>query len=284
MTLHRPESLKDALDILVNAAGSGPAVVAGGTDLYPALRDGAAPAELLDVSAIAGLRGITRLDDGWRIGAATRWADVVAAELPPAFDGLKQAAREVGSVQIQNAGTVAGNICNASPAADGVPPLLTLDAIVELASQSGVRHLPLGEFILGPRRTALREGEIMTALMVPDQNGQGAFIKLGARRYLVISIAMVAARLVLDQGRMAQVALSVGAASPRAVRLPELEAALLGQPIDRAEEIIGAAVLPQVDPIDDVRASAAYRRDAVRTLLARVIAQASQMKEPRNVA
>ena len=226
---HRPATLDDALDIL---AGSRAVVAAGCTDLFPATQAPALGAETLDITGIDALRSITRHDGGVCIGAGATWSDVVAADLPPAFDMLKQAAREVGSVQIQNAGTVVGNICNASPAADGVPCLLALDARVEIAAATGGRSLPLAEFIAGPRRTALAPGEMVTALAVPADAtaGRSRFLKLGARRYLVISIAMVAARLEVAEGRVTGAALAVGACGPVATRLPALEAALVGQP------------------------------------------------------
>ena len=142
-------------------------ILAGGTDFYPALRDKAAPVHVLDLTQIEGLRFISESDEGWVIGAGTTWTDIIRAGLPPVFDALKAAAREVGSVQIQNAGTLAGNLCNASPAADGVPPLLSLNARVELASSSGKRLLLLSEFILGPRSTALQNNELLIAVHVP---------------------------------------------------------------------------------------------------------------------
>ena len=108
-------------------------VLAGGTDFYPMLLDGPPPENVLDVSAIADLKGVAQIGSTWRIGAGTTWSELIRAELPSAFDALKAAGREVGSVQIQNRATVAGNLCNASPAADGVPPLLALNACVELA-------------------------------------------------------------------------------------------------------------------------------------------------------
>ena len=157
----RPQSIAEAARLL--ASGSW-AVLAGGTDLYPAHVGRQIPAPLLDITAIAGLRGIHRDDRGWTIGATTTWTDVVRADLPPLFAALKAAAREVGGVQIQNAGTVAGNLCNASPAADGVPPLLALDAEVELASLVGTRRISLADFLVGSRRTALRPDEILTAV------------------------------------------------------------------------------------------------------------------------
>ncbi|WP_118133026.1 xanthine dehydrogenase family protein subunit M [Oceanicella sp. SM1341] len=273
MLFHRPETLENAIGIMQ----AGPVrPLAGGTDLYPGLRDGPPPAALIDLSRIAGLRGITREDGGWRIGATTTWTDIVRADLPALFDGLRAAAREVGSVQIQNAGTVAGNICNASPAADGVPALLTLDAEVSLAGPGGSRRLPLGDFITGVRRTALGEGEIVTALHVPDApGGRGAFVKLGARRYLVISIAMVSAVVIPAQdGTIGEARIAVGACSAVARRLPGLEAALAGCAPEGIATVVAAADLSALTPIDDVRGSAGYRLDAVREILGRVIVAA----------
>ncbi|QDL91674.1 xanthine dehydrogenase family protein subunit M [Paroceanicella profunda] len=274
MLFHRPETLENVIGILE----AGPVrLLAGGTDLYPGLRDGPPPAALIDLSRVPALRGITRQEGGWRIGATTTWTDILRADLPPLFDGLRAAAREVGSVQIQNAGTVAGNICNASPAADGVPPLLTLEAEVELAGPAGRRRLPLAQFITGVRRTALAPGELVTALHIPEAPGaRSAFLKLGARRYLVISIAMVSAVVIPgEDGTLREVRLAVGACSAVARRLPGLEAALTGrQPGAPLDDILGAADLSALTPLDDVRGSAAYRLDAVREILGRVLAAA----------
>lgn len=273
MPYHRPDTLDDALMFL---ADPGAVVLAGGTDLYPGLRDGPPPSTMVDLSGVASLRGITQTPEGWTIGATTTWTDLVQADLPPLFDGLKQAARAVGSVQIQNTGTVAGNLCNASPAADGVPALMTLDAIVEMAGPGGRRRLPLSDFLLGPRHTALPPGDIVTAIHIPQASGCGAFAKLGARKYLVISIAMVAAVLETEAGRVTSARVSVGACSPVALRLSSLETALTGAQIGEVGAIVGAGDLARLTPIDDVRASAGYRADAVRTLITRTILQAME--------
>lgn len=175
-------------------------------------------------------------------------------------------------MQIQNAGTLGGNLCNASPAADGVPALLSLEARVELRSESRTRVLPLSDFLLGPRRTALAAGEILSAVLIPDVSGQGGFLKLGARRYLVISIAMVAARIAVSEGRISAAALAVGACSPVACRLPDQEAALIGCPVAAAVSAIDAAlILPVLAPIDDPRADAGYRQIAAVELLRRLV-------------
>jgi CO/xanthine dehydrogenase FAD-binding subunit len=230
---------------------------------------------VLDLSGIEELRGIAQAEGEIRIGARTTWSDVARADLPPAFDALRAAAREVGSVQIQNVATVAGNLCNASPAADGAPPLLVLDAAVELASRTGSRRLNLSEFLLGNRRTARRPDEIVSAVIVPRESARGrsAFVKLGSRRYLVISIAMVAARLATDAaGRITDAAIAVGSCSAVAQRLRALEHALIGAPIGPA---LGARVtahhLAPLSPIDDVRGSAGYRLTAACELVGRAL-------------
>jgi CO/xanthine dehydrogenase FAD-binding subunit len=191
------------------------------------------------------------------------------------FDCLKQAAREVGGVQIQNCGTLVGNLCNASPAADGVPPLLALDAAVELASARGTRVLPLGEFLLGNRRTACAPDELVTAVLVPRpaQDARSVFLKLGARRYLVISIAMVAAAVAVDpERRITRAAVAVGACSSVAVRLESLERDLAGRHLAPGiGALVTAAHLAPLAPISDVRGTAAYRRDAAATLVARAL-------------
>jgi CO/xanthine dehydrogenase FAD-binding subunit len=272
----RPADLADALHLLAAAPCR---ILAGGTDLYPAdvvakawATPGLDRVDLLDVTGLADLRGIAAGPNGIRFGAAVTWSEVLRAPLPPAFDGLKAAAREVGGRQIQNRGTLGGNLCNASPAADGVPPLLTLDAEVELASLRGRRRLPLAAFVLGNRRTALEPDELLFALHLPPPPAGtlGRFLKLGARRYLVISIAMVALVVAVDEaGCIAEARVAVGACSSGATRLVALEADLVGIPAVDAPRLVGARHLADLAPIDDVRASAAYRLEAARTLVAR---------------
>ena len=210
-----PTELNSALKSLAKAGNK---IVAGGTDVYPALKQGQTPARFLDVTRIKELSGVSATQTGLRIGAAVTWSEIVKADLPASFDGLKQSAREVGSLQIQNAGTIAGNLCNASPAADGVPPLLTLDAVVELASAArGARMVPLQDFILGVRNTALAVDEMVTAIHIPTppEGAGSAFEKLGSRKYLVISITMTAAVIKCDaQGAITHARVAVGACSP----------------------------------------------------------------------
>lgn len=270
-----PSAPSDALAFLHRTDAR---VVAGCTDYFPGLAQGQADEHLLDVTGIDGFRGISDWEGGWRIGAATTWTDVLRHPLPPAFDALKQAAREVGSIQIQNRGTVAGNICNASPAADGVPPLLALDARVETVSKAGRRETPLSSFITGVRQTSLRHGELVSAVLIPPVSaGAGsAFLKLGSRKYLVISIAMVAAVVETDGGRIVDARIAAGSCSPVAQRLASLEDRLRGKTVEEAASMDFAQgdSLAPLSPVSDVRGSADYRLEAVAELCRRAALQA----------
>ncbi|MEP3246543.1 MAG: xanthine dehydrogenase family protein subunit M [Sneathiella sp.] len=253
-------------------------VLAGGTDYYPAKVGKLLGEDILDITAVDGLRGIQKTKEGWRIGATTRWSDITRSDLPPLFDGLKAAAREVGGQQIQNSGTIGGNLCNASPAADGVPALLSLGADVEISGPTGMQRLPLETFILGNRKTTLEKTEILSALHIPNplfEKAYGAFLKLGSRKYLVISLVMVAGTFCLDaEGRLADCKISVGACSEVAKRLERLEQDLIGAfPTDDLAGYVVDTHLADLSPIDDVRATAEYRLEVAKTLVQRMLSE-----------
>ena len=226
----RPVDFAEALRLIAEPDAR---VLAGGTDVFPAAGDRPLAGSYVDVTALPALCGIKSESDWLRIGAAVTWSDIVKADLPPAFAALQAAAREVGGVQIQNRGTIAGN-----------------------------------------RRTARARDEIMTAVLVPQQppTARSSFLKLGARRYLVISIVMVAVLLDSADGIVRGARVAVGACSAVAKRLPDVERRLVGAP---ASAGLGNRVGPQhlaaLSPIDDLRASAAYRHDAALTLVRRAI-------------
>ena len=270
----QPDNLDDAVAALARQALT---IVAGGTDFYPARVGKPLDDDVLDISRIGSLRGIEETDEYFRIGATTSWTDIIDTPLPKWFYGLKLAAREVGGVQIQNAGTIAGNICNASPAADGVPPLLALNAEIDLESVRGTRPMSLEKFIISNRETRRGLDEIVTGLRIPKpaNPASSTFIKLGARKYLVISIVMVAATI--EQGpdnAVTAARIAVGSCSAVAKRLRLLERALVGQPLSAD---LGALVTPDylsiLRPIGDVRGTADYRQDAAMTLVARALSQ-----------
>jgi len=268
----RPKTLDAALHALARNEGQ---ILSGGTDFFPALGDRPAHDRVIDISGLTEIKGIAIEADHIRIGGLTTWSQLVATPLPRCFDGLKSAAREIGGIQIQNRGTVGGNLCNASPAADSVPPLLALDAGVELVSAVGTRRVSLADFIVGNRKTVRRPDEILANVIVPRtvDDAASAFLKLGARRYLVISIVMVAAVVKTDNaGRVTDARIAVGSCSAVARRLTLLERALVGVP---ARHGFGATTLAehlaQLSPINDVRATATYRNDAALTLVGRVL-------------
>ena len=270
----RPESLDEALQAL----GSGSlTILAGGTDFYPARVGRPLDDDVLDITAIRGLRGIRDHGEHWRIGALTTWTDVLGAELPHCFDGLKLAAREIGGMQIQNTGTVVGNVCNASPAADGVPCLLALDATVELASAAGERSVPIGAFITGNRATVRRSDELVVGIVIPKaaEGMASTFLKLGARKYMVIWIVMVAIMIGRDGDRVGDARVAVGACAPVAKRLPALEAALAGRALDHDLGMVAAEehLRQALAPIDDMRGSADYRWDAALTIIRRGLSE-----------
>jgi CO/xanthine dehydrogenase FAD-binding subunit len=267
----RPSDLDDALGLM---AEGGPRIIAGATDIFPSAGERPLHGDYVDVSNISALRGVSVDEACVRIGAATTWSEIARATLPPAFDALRVAARDIGAVQIQNRGTIAGNLCNASPAADGAPPLLILDAEVELASRRGTRRLALDAFIKGARSTLLAPDEVMTAIVtpLPASTMRSTFFKLGARRYLVISIAMVAVALDVVEGIVRDGRVAVGACSAVAQRMRQAERGLIGAPASLGlGALIEANDLAQLAPIDDIRASSDYRHDAALTLLRRAI-------------
>ncbi len=270
----RPQTLREALTEL---AARPLTVLAGGTDFYASRAGQAITEPVLDITAIPELKLISDVGTHWRIGAAVTWSQIVRTPLSEQLTALQSAAREIGGVQVQNMATLAGNICNASPAADGIVALLALDAQIELASVSGQRTLALTEFVLGARKTARLPSELVTGILVPmRKTARSSFLKLGHRRYLVISIAMVSVLLELDSaGAIAYAAVAVGSCSAVAQRLPALEHRLLGR---RASSDVLALFhsddLSPLTPIDDVRGSADYRRDIALTLVKRALGEA----------
>ena len=268
----RPGTLDEALEALKMGTFT---ILAGGTDFYPARVGRPLDDDVMDVTGLEGMGRIEETPDHFHLGCLVTWSDLCDASLPAHFDGLKLAAGEVGGRQIQNAATIVGNLCNASPAADGVPCLMAMDARIELASAGGRRIVPLSDYIAGNRRTVRRSDELVTGIVVPKpaNPARATFLKLGARKYLVISIAMVAAVVeAAADGTVAAARVAVGACSEVARRLPALEEALAGRTISPAlAEVPVAEHLDVLAPIDDVRGTAAYRSDAALTLVRRAL-------------
>jgi N-methylhydantoinase B len=281
----RPASLAEALEI---RASQEVTVLAGGTDVFPAKAARAgwgdfAEPDVLDISIVEDLERIDDMIGSVRLGAMVTWSALAEARLSPQFDGFKRAARAVGGLQVQNRGTLIGNLCTASPAGDGIPNLMALNAEVELASRDrGLRRLPVADFITGYRQTVCRSDEIAIALIVPKlRSPRSDFLKLGARTYLVISIAMVAGVIDIEEGLIAEARIAVGACSAAPRRLVALEAALLGTPVGEAVDALDPGHLAPLEPIDDIRASRPYRYVAAYTMVRELLGNLAEAPERR---
>ncbi len=267
-----PHSLDEVLQLLDESSYT---VLAGGTDVYPARVGKPLPERVVDLSLVKNLRGIVFQEGFWRIGAITTWSDIVNAKLPTGFECLQQAAKQIGAVQVQNAGTISGNLCTASPAGDSIPALMALDAEVELMSVSGVRRLKIEDFIAGYRKTALEKNEIVTSINIPDVAAKSAtsFEKYGTRAYLVISLAMVATSIRRDaSGDISDLRICVGACSPVAKRITKLEERLVRERNSKtAIDQIKVEDFSMLSPIDDIRCTAEYRFKLLPVLVKRAL-------------
>lgn len=269
-----PTTLAEALEARAEHPAAVP--IAGGTDLMVAVNFGRLhPDELLDVSQVAELKTWERRNGSLRIGAGATFAQIARelGEFPP----LVQAARTVGSPQIRNRATIGGNLATASPAGDALPVLAAYGGDVVLASVRGERRLRWDEFLLGPKRSALAEDELIVAVEWPVVDGPGSFAKVGTRNAMVIAIASVS--LQLDAAGHG-VRLALGSVAPTVVRAPEAEA-YAAEALDwddpqrplseQAVQEFGALAGAAAQPIDDVRGTAVYRRHAVEVLARRAL-------------
>jgi CO/xanthine dehydrogenase FAD-binding subunit len=274
MDFHRPETLADALELKAERPGAVP--LAGGTDLMVAINfREARPDAILDLTAVPELREWAPDDGRVRVGAGVTYTRLIE-ELGDRLPGLAIASRTVGSLQIRNRGTVGGNLATASPAGDGLPPLYTADAFVELASVRGTRRVPVAEFVSGPKRTCIQPDELIAAFDVASAAGPQQFAKVGTRNAMVIAVCSVALALWPEQRR---VAACVGSAGPTPLVATEAEEYIAGaldwdggRPIDEdALARFGELVAGCARPIDDVRGTAGYRSHAVAVLARRTL-------------
>ncbi len=248
--------------------------MAGGTDLLVAARRHG-PCDVALLEGIPGLCGVAIVNGHVRLGAMATHADLVRHPLVRQhLPVLAKALAVLGSPLVRNMGTIGGNVVTASPAGDTLPPLYALNAQVEFSSREGSRLVPIGELILGPGRTALAPGHIVTAVHIPlpPQGCLHHFEKVGRRDALAIAVASLAAIIVLDDaGRTAEVRIAVGSVAPTVVRCQEAEACLLDRHLDRVSLAEAAAHIRRVvNPIDDIRATAVYRRKVAGNLLLRL--------------
>ncbi|MHC1788682.1 FAD binding domain-containing protein [Solidesulfovibrio sp.] len=273
----QPRRLEELWPLLEDGA----TVMAGGTDFLVRRAHGSGspgtPWNVACLSGIAGLGGIDEQDGCLRLGAGATHAALLAHPLVRRrLPVLAQALAGLGSPQIRNMGTLGGNIATASPAGDTLPPLYALEATVELASKAGRRELPLARCITGPGETALAPGEIITAVSVhpPRAGAVQHFEKVGRRNALAIAVVSLAAILDLDdQGTVTRAALALGSVGPTVCCCAKARAALIGRRLDRETlAAAGALVRQEIAPIDDIRATAGYRRQVAGNLLLRLAA------------
>ena len=279
--LLRPQTLPEALAMLAEQA---PDVMplAGGTNVIIELRDGHSyPKLLMDVSRLHELRGIRRDDGHIVIGGGATIAELLTHPLIVEHGlPLQQATAMLANPLVRNRATVAGNLGNASPAADTAPPLMALGAEVELTSQAGSRRVPLDEFIVGVNKTGIRPDELVTAIHwpVPSARSAAGFYKIGLRKADACSVINAAVMVVWDEsGRCQQARIAIGAAAPRPVRARKAEAALQGQPL--MDDVIAEAAhlaTQATQPIDDIRGTAAYRRRMAEVIVRRLLTSIAQ--------
>ena len=273
-----------SVDEALAAAQGGAAFVAGGTNLVPDVLFGRKKiARAVDISRLDELRFIEEADGKIRIGALATVTDLLDSGLiRDAASPLYESALEFAGPLVRNRASVAGNLMDASPAADLAPPLLAQDAVVELASAAGERVLPLSEFFLDYRKTAARPEELMTAVVI-DPLGTAdrcAYYKLQLRRAMAIAVVGVAVVLRMEESVCTEAAISLGSVAAVPYRAQAAEAHLQAKEIGEAEiEAAAAAAADGARPIDDVRASAAYRRKMCGVLVRRLLKKALGMPQ-----
>jgi len=273
---YSPKTLTEAYDFLEKKGGK---VIAGGTDVIPQMSNGRFQTNLLiDISYLSELSYIKQEDDLIQIGGLTNYSLMInSALLQTSAPLLVEAAASVGAIQTQNRGTLGGNIGNASPAGDMLPPLLVLDAVVTLTNRMGERQVPLSEFLLGPGKTALSPGEIIHHISFKklDPETRSTFIKSGNRKGMAISVVNTAFLIVIDSSESVEdIRISLGAVAPTPIRCPKAEAVLIGKKITQALlEETAAMAATECSPITDIRASADYRRHAAEVLVQRGLQQ-----------
>lgn len=272
---HRPVSIEAALTLLASPDAR---PLSGGTDLVPQLREARRTAtHIVDLKAIAELRRIdVDASGGVTIGAAVSASAIADHPLiAHKFPAVAMACRLIGSWQIQNRATLGGNVCNAAPSADGVPPLVCYGAIARVASRDGPRQIRVEEMFEGPGRTSLKAGDLLTALYLPPppERSATAYLRFTPRREMDIAVVGVGAYLALGEGgRIAGARLALASVAPTPIRATAAEAALVGQPPSMA--VLGRAAQLAAEaarPISDTRGSADYRRHLVGVLTRRVL-------------
>ena len=279
--LLQPTTPEEAIALLARHGGRS-SLLAGGTDLLVEIKEGIrAPEVVIDAKLLPGLRGLTVSDNGGLdIGALVTAREVeMSPEVQRHYRGLWQSVRELGSIQIRNRATVAGNVCRASPSADTLPPLMADGAVITILGAGGARSMPLEDFFTAPGRTRLGAGEIVTGIKVPAPlPGTGkCYIKHGRRKAMELATVGVAVTLVMDAGVCRSIRIALGAVAPTPIRARKAEAMLAGaRPDGGLIDACARAAVTETSPISNIRGSADYRRRMVEELTRRAIVSAME--------
>lgn len=272
---HSPESLDEALSLLAELENATPVI--GGTDLMIAMRNGVSiPDHIVDLNKISELNYVKEEDGIIMIGATATHAEVanspIAAKIPSLVDSVSR----IGSPQIRNRGTITGNICNASPAADSAPPLLVHMAEVEIQSLDGKRTIPIVDLFAGPKINSLQPGELLTEIRipVPPAGSSSSFKRIGRRKAFTLSVVSSAAYIQMEGETCTDAKVAFGSVAITPIRVPEAESLLSGSKLDEETvKVASDAVYEAVKPITDVRGTAEYRKDMCPVLMRRAIKQ-----------
>ena len=262
---YAPDSIEELLELLKTKPNA--KLIAGGTDLLLQMKEGTAqPETVVSLKNVEELGGFTVSKSGYRLGTCLTLRRITRSnELTQNFPGLIYAAGVVASEQIRSLATLGGNICNASPSADMVPPLIALDALVQLVSSQGQRDIPLAEFFKGPGESVLKSGEILHSIFLPQPSGSMIYSKHAPRKYMDLAVVGVAVRLAKKHGKINEARVALGAVGPVPFRAEKTEALLAGQTL--TTELMreaGEMAAGECVPIDDIRGSAWYRKRMVK--------------------
>ena len=262
---YAPDSIEELLELLKTKPNA--KLIAGGTDLLLQMKEGTAqPETVVSLKNVEELGGFTVSKSGYRLGTGMTLRRITRSnELTQNFPGLIYAAGVVASERIRSLATLGGNICNASPSADMVPPLIALDAVVQLVSSQGQRDIPLAEFFKGPGESVLKSGEILHSIFLPQPSGSMIYSKHAPRKYMDLAVVGVAVRLAKKHGKINEARVALGAVGPVPFRAEKTEALLAGQTL--TTELMreaGEMAAGECVPIDDIRGSAWYRKRMVK--------------------
>jgi carbon-monoxide dehydrogenase medium subunit len=262
---YAPDSVEELLELLKSKPNA--KLIAGGTDLLLQMKEGTAQPEIVvSLKNVEELGGFSVSKNGYRLGTGMTLRRITRSnELTQNFPGLIYAAGVVASEQIRSLATLGGNICNASPSADMVPPLIALDAVVQLVSSQSQRELPLSEFFKGPGESVLKGGEILHSIFLPQPSGSMIYSKHAPRKYMDLAVVGVAVRLAKKNGKINEARVALGAVGPVPFRAEKTEALLAGQTL--TTELMreaGEMAAGECVPIDDIRGSAWYRKRMVK--------------------